>query len=307
MERRLAEIPTEEWGDVQVDITPREYVLDYLAHSLPDAALRALHRRARAISPRGRSIARRPAGAMPRSRRAPRPHDRASGVACRRCRARSTRSCSASAPTWSPRSPAARAASSASGDRLCVENRAGSANLAETSAFMDDDKRILVFSDAGGTGRSYHADLGARNQRLRIHYLLEPGWKADAAIQGLGRTQPHQPGTAAAVPADRDRRQGREALPVDDRAPARHARRHHQGPAPDRRPGPVPGRGQSRKPLCPRRAAAALSADPCRQGRGLLALRRSRRRPGSISCDEDGILREELPPITHIPQPRCWR
>jgi hypothetical protein len=26
MERRLAEIPTEDWGDVQVDITPREYV-----------------------------------------------------------------------------------------------------------------------------------------------------------------------------------------------------------------------------------------------------------------------------------------
>ena len=35
MERRLAEIPTEEWSDVQVDITPREYVLDYLAHSFP--------------------------------------------------------------------------------------------------------------------------------------------------------------------------------------------------------------------------------------------------------------------------------
>ena len=35
MERRLAEIPTEEWGDVRVDITPREYVLDYLAHSFP--------------------------------------------------------------------------------------------------------------------------------------------------------------------------------------------------------------------------------------------------------------------------------
>ena len=26
---------TQEWGDVQVDITPREYVLDYLAHSFP--------------------------------------------------------------------------------------------------------------------------------------------------------------------------------------------------------------------------------------------------------------------------------
>jgi hypothetical protein len=73
-------------------------------------------------------------------------------------------------------------------DRLMVETRAGSANLAETQAFMDDEKRILVFSDAGGTGRSYHADLAARNQRLRVHYLLEAGWKADAAIQGLGRS-----------------------------------------------------------------------------------------------------------------------
>ena len=57
-----------------------------------------------------------------------------------------------------------------------------------TYAFMDDEKRILIFSDAGGTGRSYHADLDAKNQRLRVHYLLEPGWRADNAIQGLGRT-----------------------------------------------------------------------------------------------------------------------
>ncbi len=39
-----------------------------------------------------------------------------------------------------------------------------------------------------GPGRSYHADRGANNQRLRVHYLLEAGWKADAAIQGLGRS-----------------------------------------------------------------------------------------------------------------------
>ena len=76
----------------------------------------------------------------------------------------------------------------AGGIRLAAETRPGSANLAETQAFMDDKKRILVFSDAGGTGRSYHADLSARNQRKRVHYLLEPGWKADAAIQGLGRS-----------------------------------------------------------------------------------------------------------------------
>jgi hypothetical protein len=73
-------------------------------------------------------------------------------------------------------------------DRLLVEARAASANLAEAQAFMDDEKRILAFSDAGGTGRSYHADPTARNQRLRVHYLLEAGWKADTAIQGLGRS-----------------------------------------------------------------------------------------------------------------------
>ena len=53
---------------------------------------------------------------------------------------------------------------------------------------MAGDKRILVFSMAGGTGRSYHADLGCGNKARRIHYLLEPGWRADQAIQGLGRT-----------------------------------------------------------------------------------------------------------------------
>jgi hypothetical protein len=73
-------------------------------------------------------------------------------------------------------------------ERLALQKRSGSANLAETQAFMDDQKRILVFSEAGGTGRSYHADLNARNQRLRVHYLLEAGWKADSAIQGLGRS-----------------------------------------------------------------------------------------------------------------------
>lgn len=60
--------------------------------------------------------------------------------------------------------------------------------MVETDAFMRGDKKILVFSDAGGTGRSYHSCLGARNQARRIHCLLEPGWRADAAIQGLGRT-----------------------------------------------------------------------------------------------------------------------
>ena len=53
---------------------------------------------------------------------------------------------------------------------------------------MDGKKRTLIFSGAGNTGRSYHADLACANTRRRRHYLLEAGWQANQAIQGLGRT-----------------------------------------------------------------------------------------------------------------------
>ena len=59
---------------------------------------------------------------------------------------------------------------------------------ADVSAFQEGKKRIIVFSEAGGTGKSYHADRSANNQQQRIHYLLEAGWKADAAVQGFGRS-----------------------------------------------------------------------------------------------------------------------
>lgn len=73
--------------------------------------------------------------------------------------------------------------------RQRVERRSARSNIAETHAFMSGAKQVLVFSDAGGTGRSYHADRGcASADRRRVHYLLEPGWRAAAAIQGLGRT-----------------------------------------------------------------------------------------------------------------------
>lgn len=54
--------------------------------------------------------------------------------------------------------------------------------------FQDGRKRVMIFSEAGGTGKSYHADKNAKNQQQRIHYLLQPGWKANAAVQGFGRT-----------------------------------------------------------------------------------------------------------------------
>ncbi len=186
MERRLAEIPTEDWGDVQVDITPREYVLDYLAHSFPvqiyepftdsegNLCSRPVYRDGQPVESR-EAVARRDRLIEKLASLPPVPgaldqivqRFGADGVA--EVTGRSRRIIR-------------------KGDRLVVENRAASANLAETAAFMDDAKRILVFSEAGGTGRSYHAELSARNRRLRVHYLLEPGWKADAAIQGLGRT-----------------------------------------------------------------------------------------------------------------------
>jgi predicted RNA methylase len=192
MERRLADIPTEDWADIQVDITPREYVLDYLAHSFPVQLYEPFTDGEGNISSR------------------PVHSDDGHPVESRDAVERRTRMIEklASLPpvpgaldqivqrfgtdmvaevTGRSRRIVARTRDDGS-TRFAVENRPAFANLGETQAFMDDDKQILIFSDAGGTGRSYHADLGVRNQRLRVHYLLESGWKADSAIQGFGRT-----------------------------------------------------------------------------------------------------------------------
>ncbi|MEN3231840.1 strawberry notch-like NTP hydrolase domain-containing protein [Methylorubrum rhodesianum] len=190
-ERRLAEIPPEEWDDLSIDVTPREYVLGYLQHAFPvqlyepfsdsedNLSSRPVARDGQPVFCR-EAVARRDAlierlaalDAVPGALDAIVQHfgtDRVAEVTGR-----------------SRRIVRKRGADGI--DRLAVERRAAGANLAEAAAFMDDVKRVLVFSEAGGIGRSYHADLAAKNRRLRVHYLLEPGWKADAAIQGLGRT-----------------------------------------------------------------------------------------------------------------------
>lgn len=192
MERRLAEIPTEEWSDLHVDVTPREYVGGYLMHSFPTQLFEE-------YSDAEGNVTSRPA------------HDEdGKPVQCReavRRRDEMIERIASLPPVGSALDQIihhfgtdtvaevtgrsrriVKKAGRDSIDRLAVENRPGSANLAETQSFMDDHKRVLIFSDAGGTGRSYHADLGAKNQRLRKHYLLEAGWRADNAIQGLGRT-----------------------------------------------------------------------------------------------------------------------
>jgi hypothetical protein len=86
-----------------------------------------------------------------------------------------------------------------------LESRSARATQADAAAFMAGTKRVLVFSDAGGTGRSYHASLDVQNQEQRVHLLLEPGWRADRAIQGLGRThRTHQACTPLFRPVTTD-------------------------------------------------------------------------------------------------------
>jgi hypothetical protein len=190
MERRLAQIPAGEWSDLSVDVTPREYVLDYLAHGFPTQ----LHE---PYTDEDGNLLSRPVlvdGQPVHSREAEARRDAM------------IEHLAALPPVQGALDQllhhfGAEAVAEVTGRRrrivrkpdgkpcvLAVENRPASANLAETQAFMDGRKNILVFSDAGGTGRSYHADLAAINQRPRVHYLLEAGWKADAAIQGLGRS-----------------------------------------------------------------------------------------------------------------------
>ena len=69
-----------------------------------------------------------------------------------------------------------------------LEKRNKNSSEADAQAFQDGKKRILVFSNAGGTGKSYHADLTANNQQQRVHYILQTDWNAPKVIQGLGRT-----------------------------------------------------------------------------------------------------------------------
>ena len=72
--------------------------------------------------------------------------------------------------------------------RQVLERRTSNHVLADIDAFMGGTKRILVFSDAGGTGKSYHADVDCANQQQRVHYLAEAGWRSTAALQGIGRS-----------------------------------------------------------------------------------------------------------------------
>ena len=188
LKRRLNEVALEEWKDLNLDLTPREYLMDYLMSAFPIH----LHSIYSGVDGSERSepvfdadgspvisieaVALRDALVDKLASLDPIPgaleqllwhfgHKQVAEVTGRSKRVLKDES-----------------------GRLFVDSRGGGANIAETAAFMQGDKQILIFSDAGGTGRSYHADLNAANRRRRSHYLLEAGWRADNAIQGLGRS-----------------------------------------------------------------------------------------------------------------------
>ncbi|WP_152592764.1 strawberry notch family protein [Nostoc sphaeroides] len=188
LKRRLDEVPASEWKDLNLDLTPREYVMDYLMSAFP-VHLHSIH-----------------SGADGEERSEPvfdadgSPVISIEAVALRDALVDKL-ACLDPIPgaleqlLWhfghkqvaEVTGRSKRVLKDDSG-RLFVDSRGSGANIAETAAFMQGDKQILIFSDAGGTGRSYHADLNAANRKRRSHYLLEAGWRADNAIQGLGRS-----------------------------------------------------------------------------------------------------------------------
>jgi hypothetical protein len=189
LDRRLSDLSPEERASLDLDLTPRETMIDYLKSAFPTRQMRVF----RASDDTLRSE--------------PMLDETGQPVRCQEAVA--ARDDLIEQLCAMPPVPAAldaliaqfgtdrvaevtgrsRRVTIDSAGRQKLERRSARANLAETQAFMDGKKPILVFSDAGGTGRSYHADLNCPTaKKRRIHFLLEPGWRADVAIQGLGRT-----------------------------------------------------------------------------------------------------------------------
>ena len=188
LDRRLAELDPDERAELAIDLSPRELCLSYLQNAFPTRAMESY------FDDDGNE----------RSR--PRLDDDGNAVHCQEAlRIRGEMiELLAALPPIVPALDAiitrfgvdAVAEVTGRSRRLLtltdgsqkLQSRSASAGVADANLFMAGKKRILVFSDAGGTGRSYHASLAAANQQRRVHFLLEPGWRADKAIQGLGRT-----------------------------------------------------------------------------------------------------------------------
>lgn len=189
LDRRLASLDADERAMLELELSPREYMIDYLKSAFPTRMLRVF------------------AGTDGEPRSEPMVDDHGQPVHCQEAvRARDElieRLCAMPAIPCAldeiVRHVGVDAVAEVTGrtrrlltdaqGRQRIERRGACSNLAEADAFMSGRKQVLIFSDAGGTGRSYHADRNCGSaERRRVHFLIEPGWRAASAIQGLGRS-----------------------------------------------------------------------------------------------------------------------
>ncbi|MFP1132961.1 strawberry notch-like NTP hydrolase domain-containing protein [Asticcacaulis sp. W401b] len=187
LDRRLDQVSPTEWNDLSIDLTPRDTVTEYLQNAFPTTCMQVV------TDDNGNEVTV--------------PMKDATGNAIESQEALALREELILSLATLPGVPGVLDAlvhhfgperlSEITGrsrrvirkdDRLVLERRPSASARTETDDFMSGRKKVLVFSQAGGTGRSYHADRACGNQRHRQHYLVESGWRADAAIQGIGRT-----------------------------------------------------------------------------------------------------------------------
>lgn len=72
---------------------------------------------------------------------------------------------------------------------VILEDRTETQRMQDIDDFHNGKKLALVFSTgAGGASLSYHAQRGSKNERRRVHYVIQLGYRADEVTQGFGRT-----------------------------------------------------------------------------------------------------------------------
>lgn len=61
--------------------------------------------------------------------------------------------------------------------RETEDNHGEGVNLAEHQAFMENEKKVAIISDAASTGISLHADPRAKNNSRRLHIVRLPPFR----------------------------------------------------------------------------------------------------------------------------------
>ena len=240
MERRIAEIPASEWDDLSIDLTPREYVLDFLAHAFPvhlqepftdddgNVMSRPVFDADRNPVLCQEAVAKRDAliqrlGSLPPVQSALDQivhrfgHDNVAEV--------------------TGRSRRVLRITDAKGERLALRSRPASANLAETAAFMDRAKSASSCSAWPAAPGGATTPISRLPQHRAPHPLPARARLAGRpGDPGAGQDPPHAPGLGPALPPRRDGCEGRAQVHRHHRPAPGQPRRHHAGSArlPDR-------------------------------------------------------------------------